>query len=138
MNKYIWVIEDGEYSDYHVVGVFSSRKNAELIQAQVGGTIEKWPLDPAVRELSQGYRVFLGEMLYDGTIERMVEHTISQSSIYSTGKDRLYVWYRSQALFYQGKGVQDCLHGTVLAKDRQHAIKIFNEKRTQLIALGQW
>ena len=51
---------------------------------------------------------------------------------------RMTIWRRSQAPAYVGKNVPDCLHGTVWAKDSTHAIKIMNEKRTQMIAMGEW
>lgn len=31
----VWVIEQGEYSDYRVVGVYSSRENAERIAEKI-------------------------------------------------------------------------------------------------------
>ena len=131
--KSVWVIEDGEYSDYRVVGVFSSKRNAESIQKHVGGTISQWPLNPAVEELSKGYTNWVGEMLYDGTVERMDSTGVCQ---YSLGGS-ISVWPRASAPAYIDKGIQDCVHGTVLAKDRKHAIKIFNEHRAQFIASGK-
>lgn len=132
--KTIWALEDGCYSDYHVIGIFTSKENAEVVQRHVGGTIAEWPLDPMVHELNKGYRCWLGEMLHDGTVERMVEWEISGYSM----NNSIYVWPRSTAPAYQGKHVQDCLHGTVLAKTRTHAIKIFNEKRAELIAANKF
>ena len=135
MSKTIWVIEDGEYSDYRVVGVFTTKKNAELICSKVGGTIAEWPLDPAVMELSRGYKMFTGVMLYDGTTERMEEcGELSSYSIYPN----TYIWQRSIAPIYKGQGLQDCISGTVFAKNQRHAIKIFNEKRAQFIASGEF
>lgn len=137
--KTIWVIEQGSYSDYHVVGVFSSKGKAQLICDHLRSeydspSIAEWPIDPGVEGLSHGYSSWLGEMLYDGAVERMVERELSSDNL--TGG--LTLWKRASAPAYKGTNVPDCLHGTVLAKDRTHAIKIFNEKRTQLIALGKW
>lgn len=68
MGGKVWVIEDGEYSDYHVVGVFSSRENAELVRSKLkSGDIEEWDLDPAVDKLNAGMEKFYVHMLRDGT-----------------------------------------------------------------------
>lgn len=137
--KTIWVIEAGYYSDYRVVGVFSSKKNAELVLKNLKGdyeepSISEWSLDPAVSELNAGYRLWSGTMLRDGTVERCEEQELSSYDVSAS----LELWRRSSAPFCKGKSVQDCLHGTVFAKDQKHAIKIFNEHRTQLIAAGKW
>jgi hypothetical protein len=137
--KSVWVIEQGSYSDYHVVGVFSSRKNAKLVLDSLTKdydepTIAEWPIDPAVTELNAGLTVWLGEMLRDGTVERCVQW---DNSGYHLSND-LTIWRREDAPAYRGKGVLNCLHGTVWAKDQKHAVKIFNEKRTQLIAQDKW
>ena len=134
MSKTIWVIEDGCYSDYHVIGVFTTKANAELIRDRVGGTIAEWPLDPKVKELSQGYISFTGEMQYNGTIERMTTQELSYYNL----EDNVHIWKRSTAPIYKGQNIQDCVSGTVLAKDRKHAIKIFNEKRIEFIASGEF
>ena len=136
MSKFVWVIEEGNYSDYRVSGVFSSKDDADFMASKIGGTVAKWPLNPCVDELRKGYKLFLGEMLYDGTVERMVDWSAELSGYYLTHS--LEIWRRSTAPAYQGKGVQDCLHGTVFAKDIKHAVKIFNEQRTQLIAQNKW
>ena len=127
----VWVIETGEYSDYRVEGVFSTKERAEAVNAKVGGEVSEWPLDPAFNELKKGYSVFLGEMLRDGTVERCISWDYEVTP-------RMTIWRRSQAPAYVGKNVPDCLHGTVWAKDSTHAIKIMNEKRTQMIAMGEW
>lgn len=139
--KTVWVVEQGSYSDYRVVGVFSSKKNAELVADKVNrsslydaATVAEWPIDPGVEGLNKGYKVWLGDMLFDGTVERMEEWDFN--SFYSIGGLRL--WERSKAPAYNGKGVPDCLHGQVLAKNRTHAIKIFNDRRAEMIATGQW
>ena len=135
----VWVIEQGSYSDYRVVGVFSSRKNAKLVCDSIKDdysepTIAEWTLDPVVKELNAGLTVWLGEMLRDGTVERCVPWEVSSYEI----EGGLDIWRRASVPAYRGKGIQDCLHGKVWAKDEKHAIKIFNEKRTELITLGKW
>jgi hypothetical protein len=77
--KYVWVIEQGSYSDYRVVGVYSSKKNAQLVCDAINSgerrydeaTVAKWPVDQSVLEVSRGYKRFIVTMLRDGTVERI-------------------------------------------------------------------
>ena len=140
--KSVWVIEQGSYSDYRVVGVYSSKKNAQLVCDAINAgesydkaTVAKWPVDESVLEVSRGYKRFIVTMLRDGTVENIRgPEAISSYDMSST----LTIWRRTQAPAYKGKGIPDALNGSVLAKDEKHAVKIANEQRTQMIALGRW
>ena len=140
--KAVWVIEQGSYSDYRVVGVYSSKKNAQLVcdainagESYDNATVAKWPVDESVLEVSRGYKRFIVTMLRDGTVENIRgPEAISSYDMSST----LAIWRRTQAPTYKGKGIPDSLNGSVLAKDEKHAVKIANEQRKQMIALGRW
>lgn len=142
----VWVVEQGEYSDYRVVGVFSSEANAQIVADAINGpdadkgwsskaTIAEWPLNPAVSELLQGYSQYLVLMHKDGTVERC---THNDTTGYSIRVQSVDIWRRTKAPAFIGKGIPDVLTATVWAKDETHAIKIANEHRTQLIATGKW
>lgn len=139
MAKTIWVIEQGSYSDYRVVGVFTSKKNAEAVKAKMetygswdDPTIAEWELDQAVSQINKGYKIFNVYMLINGDVE-----TISEQS-YFQSHSSFVIWKRTEALAYKGKGVPDCLSATVWARNVKHAVKIVNEKRAQMIANGEW
>lgn len=141
MSQSIFVIEQGEYSDYRVVGVFSSKKGAELVCRAINAgqnyreaTVAEWPLDPGVADLSAGRVPFKVWMLRDGTTERVEQSGVSSHDLAGS----VELWRRSSAPAYRRKGVQDCLNCTVWATDEQHAVKIVNEKRVQMIANGEW
>ena len=137
--KSIWVIEDGEYSDYHIIGVFSSKEGASLVQARTGGTVAEWPLDPAVSELRAGLSRWRVLMLRDGTAEKVEVRDTNEYIISSADlAGEAMVWRRSIAPFFRGRHVADCLDAAVWANSPAHAVKIANEKRAQLIASGQW
>jgi hypothetical protein len=64
----VFVIEQGSYSDYHVVGVFSTRENAETVLAALKAATEsyydtpgiaEWPLDPAIDALRAGLKRYI-------------------------------------------------------------------------------
>lgn len=130
----IWALEDGEYSDYHVIGVFSSRENAEIVQKVTRGTIAEWPLDPAVKEINQGLTTWRVLMLRNGD----VESAKSIGPMFWAIGGRHYVWERTKAPAYLGSVIPDVLWAEVWARDQQHAIKIVNEKRAQMIAMDEW
>jgi hypothetical protein len=140
--KSVFVVERGRYSDYHVVGVYSSRKNAKQIADALNAgdtygdaaTVAEWPIDPAVAELNQGMKQHTIVMLADGTVERC---DAREFSAYEIGGS-VEIWRRTQAPAYKGKAIPDALMATIWAKDATHAIKIANEKRAEMIADGRW
>lgn len=140
MKKSIWVIDQGDYSDYRVVGVFTSKKNAEVVKAYIESvgsyddpTIKEWELDPSVREINKGYKIFVVHMLINGDVE-----SIRKQDSYYHGGSSFEIWKRSETPAYEGKGIPDCLSATVWARDEKHAVKIVNEHRAQMIANGEW
>ena len=140
--KSIWVIEKGSYSDYRVVGVYSTKEGAELVCAKINGeesyelaVVSEWPLDPGMEAINQGLSPFVVHMLRDGTTEKI---WMDESDFEYTLNDRPTIWRRSSAPAYQGKNIPDCLTARVFAKDSQRAVKIANEHRTRMIASGEW
>lgn len=133
MSTSIWVIEKGSYSDYRVVGVYSTEAGARLVCDRINGeksderaTVDEWPLDPGVEEINKGLSPFVVRMLRDGTIEQVRMDTDDfEYALWSSSKGKVIV-------------PPNCLMTRVFAKDEAHAIKIVNEYRTQMIAKGEW
>ena len=139
--KTVWVVEDGEYSDYRVVGVFTTLESARLVvDAITAGesysrpTIAEWALDPAIEDLNAGRNQWLVYMLKNGDTERVERRNLSSYDL----AGGIRIWKRSKAAAYKGTGVPDVLDATVWATDSQHAIKIVNEHRLQMIAAGKF
>lgn len=129
----VWVVEQGEYSDYRVVGVFSSKEAAERACAFMTSDYSKpevaeWALDPGASELNQGMAIWSVHMTREGRTERyqMVEAPFSLESYFR-------IWRRSAH-----SDLPDVIAAQVWATDGTHAIKIVNEKRAEWIALGKW
>ena len=126
----VWVIEQGQYSDYRVLGVYSTKANAETVAAFLarewsGPTVAEWPLDPGVDELAQGHQVYSISMSVDGNnpAVRNCDYGVPEQP------DGLYV-----------SGPVDgpkFVDGSVWASDEVHAVKIANEYRIQAIADGR-
>jgi len=133
--KAVWMIDDGEYSDYHVVGIYSTKKNAETIQTLVGGEVRELPLNPGVESVRLGLSRWHILMLRDGKVEFVGREEINK---YSFGLDNAWVWERSKAAGYKGKDIPDVLDYRGWAKTKKQAIKAANEKRAQVIASGVW
>lgn len=143
MGKTIWVVEQGSYSDYHVVGVFTNRENAEIITNKINGaeyvsdraTLAEWPLDPAVKELNSGLKLFNVLMRQNGDVEQVEEREFSSYSMNEGSR----LWQREDAPAYRGNpNKPNVLDATVYAKSKKHAVKIANEIRARMIADGEW
>lgn len=142
----IFVVEQGCYSDYRVVGVFTTRENAERIAKMINepdedgyesmdeAEVNEWSLNPAIFELNEGLRIFNITMSMDGTTERV--NAADMSGYYMVTSARLRVWQRTKADAWKGKPIEDAVHGAVWAHDEKHAVKITNEFRAQAIERG--
>lgn len=128
----VWVVMSGEYSDTQFAAVFSTEELAnEFIDRMnkdrhyggyywSGGPVE---VDEYLPQMRDGYRFYRVSMKKDGS---------------STVKD-------------EGEGLTDaetwsrfdsCVSPKLIvccrAKDKEHAAKIANEKRVQIIAANEW
>jgi len=137
---YCWVVERGCYSDYCVLGVFTSRKYADEFAQEANmresyekATVAKWPLNPGVAEMAAGMKLWSLTMSFDGTTER-IENIARADCSASNG---LSVWKRTEALHWKGQSVQDAIQGSVWARDEKHAVKIANEFRVRMIVDGK-
>lgn len=137
--KTVWAIEQGSYSDYHIVGVYSTKERAEAVAAKLESrrdepTVVEWPIDPAADEVCAGLGSWRVYMLHDGTVERVEQAGPNGYSI--CGQAEIHRREESGAPAWRGK--PDCLFCVCWATDANHAIKITNEKRIQMIACGEF
>lgn len=119
----IYVVTDGEYSDYHICGVFTSKANAKLFCAAFGGEIEKHEANPCVSELRHGCEGWFIRMARDGEI--------LCASIAIDGCDVV-----DAPSFRRDRIGSMIAH--VMAISRKHAVKQANDARVQMIARGEW
>jgi len=122
-SKTIYVVTDGEYSDYHIVGVYSTRELAERCQsATLADNIEEYELDAVGYSLyDAGYRryhvTFEGEQTY-----------VEQSKMDELAGQCIILF----------KGTPPRIRVTLYAKDEKYAVKIAADYRAQYIASGQY
>ena len=125
----VWAVEEGEYSDYHIIGVFSTKENAQIVADLFSGSVVEWPVDPGITELRAGLKRFRVFMYRDGSAE--VESLQRTSYAFKvTGESEQNQVIRSMR--------QSWIVPIIWAKDEKHAVKIANERRIQLIANGKW
>ena len=128
----IWALEQGEYSDYRIIGVFSTEENARRIKNLTDSKwdiaeIVEWEIDPFIDNLNAGKMVYSVAMRRDGLVENVKcewhEYECSDGVLYLETID--------------GANAR-VLHTFMWATDEQHAIKIANERRIKKIASGEW
>ena len=124
-NKQIFVVTQGDYSDYHIIGIFNSFEKAEIYHQTFKknddiNPIEEHNLNPYQYELKNGYKSYTIEMKRNGDIVKITKLSGLQTT-------EPYVTYNRQSMIH-----------ICVAKDEKHAIKIANEKRAILIAYNKW
>lgn len=133
--KSVFVVSSGCYSDYHIVGIYDTREQAEQLTAMVGDSnITELPLNPYLSELNKGLSVYFVKMLENGdTIEVRQQNpndTLTGYDLIST-TEPMDVWLDK---LEHGQRVYT---KRVFARDDRHAVKIANELRVQMLAQGK-
>lgn len=165
----IYVVTQGDYSDYGIEAVFSTEEKAKAYcrlhnTNQEDGVsalnyrqefcVEEYELDPEVPPMPKGKVGFLVYMSKDGEVSVVRRRSIAEAIKYegqiwfsglhpdgmcSTYSNRFYPSSKDEEETGKYLNETEFLHVSgVLARDEQHAIKIVNEKRAQLLALNRW
>jgi len=125
MNK-IYLVSTGEYSDYDVLGAFSTEKKAEDFCSTFHSDrpdIREYVLDKFddIIEACRDKKVFCVEMaLVDGAVKRVKEET---------GE----LWATQMVLENKVVIANAFIIARVFANDEKHAVKIVAERRTQVV-----
>lgn len=125
----IYLITQGEYSDYSVKGVFDNKELAEAFIAkfsQADYRIEEYELNALAGRLNNPLTPFRVAMSQEGEVI-----SITDGADIEDGEPRV-----NFSFDYSHK--RELLYVFCWANDSEHAIKIANEKRLQLIAANRW
>jgi hypothetical protein len=122
----LWELSDGEYSDYHIIGVYSTEENAEAAAKIFGGTVGPITLDPGVDQVRAGLSPWEVSMRQDGNNAFALLGYRPNEKPRGMYKIEAYMGFSKERLLV--------LHADVWARDKEHAIKIVNELRARLIA----
>ena len=142
-DRTVWVVDQGEYSDYHVIAVFDKEEHAKLLVDQMnqkadaewrtGGCWET-PLN-MVPLIPKGLRVYRVTMQKSGDTNDTEDMTDDFSPRWFPNYVGPVTWYKREGfLSDESRDVSM----VVLARDEVHAVKIVNEKRTQFLAENKW
>jgi hypothetical protein len=136
MNDKVWLLTAGSYSDFHIVGVYSKRENAEnALQAFGGGDIEEYRIDPHMDRINAGLSYFSVHMAKNGsTSYNNGGHVFRIERI---DVNPIPVEVGRAALIRSSDGTA-WMDVECWARDEKHAVKIANEQRVSKIASGEW
>jgi len=119
----------GDYSDYHICGVYSTRALAESAVAEKKcrydtPEIEEWFIDNCAG-VPGSRREFFITMKQDGTVTKFEMRDYPS-------------WAPSGERYRRHDTPADAWCFNVMAETLEHAIKIVNEKRIQMLAMNDW
>lgn len=133
----VYVVTSGCYSGYGIEAVFSTRELADLYCAKMNAhrtsyyhaRVEAYPLDDGEAEIRGNRTPYRVMMTKDGT----VEHVRPYTGEWPTGKP----WFDAEWEWGKLVGYRTLMLD-VWATDAEHAVKIVNERRAQILALNEW
>ena len=125
----IYLVSDGEYSDYTVLGIYSTKEKAqEAMELYAANYIEEFEIDylPPHPPGELRWTVYMKD---DGSVMEAKRASPSE-----TFKKLESFRFSSECLWPKTDG------RTLIfwARDKEHAIKIASEKRREMIVSGEW
>jgi hypothetical protein len=129
--KKIYLVTQGNYSDYHVVSAFSEKALAQsFIDSFVSNEddsieIEEYEIDKLSEQLRNGYKAYSVLMEKDGNYIEVEQ----VSCLYPEKAQRETVEYSYH---------KEYMTTSMFAKDEKHAVKIANERRIRAIMANHW
>lgn len=121
----VYVVTEGNYSDYHICAIYTTEKTAQSLANKIGGRVEAYELN------TEGI-----PPEHDRWFVRMARN----GDVIETDK-RSWTYYNravESSIITSGRLYWEHLYCECWARNKRHAVKIANEQRTQLIATGQW
>lgn len=120
----VWILENGSYSDTHVVGVYSTEDNAQLAATHFADCpgIEAYELDAAVEDMRDGRKPYFVRL-------HRVTGTVLDAHVF----DSSYGAFDSTVHEDGNKN----LYTQCWADDNEHAVKIAADRRREFLATGQ-
>lgn len=135
--KVVYVITQGEYSDYGIICILDDLEQAQAYVAQFGGNIETWPV-LSVPALPQGILPYSVRMTYEGVVSHV------QTQPWSIDDPRTKFCFANMKGSLEpgtSKIIKEdtiTMYVSCWAKSEEHAIKIANEVRAMAIESNRW
>lgn len=120
----------GEYSSYRIIAVFSKKEDAIKCQEAMepDNDIVEYELDQFPRAYRDGFMAFRVWMYRNG------DNNVGLDDSESDDTEEISVQFWSWESAPKNEGI----YARIYAKSKEHATKIANEKRAELIASGEW
>ena len=129
----LYMLSAGEYSDYSVYGVFSTRENAIAASIKLSTEPRSWikiddfeideiTVDPGIEEIRAGKQLYYVRMERNGDSDCEVQGGLHETAPY-------LVPHYMGGLSLIARTWQD---------SAERAIKVVNERRVAMIASGEW
>lgn len=147
----IFIVTDGDYSDYHICAVFTEKSDADYYSEYLrpGSNVEEHDLNPHCGVISENLKGFSVEMTKEGDTIRIelcgVETAAAGGNYISISKSEYRKAFREFGMGREKTREKKWLDtlpltGTfhMLARDEKHAVKIANERRTRWLAENLW
>lgn len=138
----VYVVTSGDYSDYGIEAIFSTQEKAAAYAEALmdANGVEEYDLDD-YHPVKPGWDIYYVGMRRNGDTDNVAiagEHSYTRGFVQGVGEPDYGLQHP-----YRGAGtgvILDgaILHGYVYAKSEEHAVKIVNEHRIQMIASGEW
>ena len=136
----VYVLTEGSYSDYGIEGVFATKEGAEAYIRRFPGLhrdydIEEYELDYLANcdEAANAEKILNGRSRYCVTM-RMDGTVLSVDDITSTDTDEVNSFDLYRDTDRETGEISQYIRGYFYANDKEHAVKILNEKRALVIA----
>ena len=122
----VYMVTDGWYSDYRVLGIYSTKAKAEKAKVlfNAGNDIDSIDLD-VVPKTPRGMLKWVVEMDRNGNVKDVSRENCERH----TNPVFVYKHFGSDVTY---------LRAALWAKDDEHAVKIANEWRTRIVANNLW
>jgi len=137
--KKVYVVTSGDNEDYGIEAIFSTREKADEFMKTFPyeyNDIVEYCIDTnAVDKVRQGYFLYRIDIDINGEVETIM---LLGREPYNLRNINSSIWKRSAVPFYKKRNIKDILVCRCWAKSEDHAIKIANEKRAQMIESGEF
>ena len=129
----VYLISDGDYEDYTIIGAFSTYKKAKDAAKYFNANerIEEYDLDSKLKQRPAGMKAFCVAMDREGNVP--LSKWTNKINVYECSGD-----YADRNVVQGYGGNPAHVEFNVWARDEEHAIKIANEKRGGVLIAGEW
>lgn len=140
MNEKVYVVQEGEYSDRSICGIFTSKEKADAAVCRFGGDIEEFPVDMLDYE-PYNMTIYSVEIDKEGDIKSCYKEEGSWLRAEELASDPRNIHFLDEVFSFQTMSFSPTTMRMItrmFARDEKHAIKIANKTRSWIIAEGRW